>query len=325
VVGVNPKVNNLIRSYRQAENDILWVLDSNILVDRGTLARSVDVLTHPLAASSSKKQKRIALVHHVPFAFSGKEHFGSAIEEAFLNTNHAKMYIAINKVAVESCVVGKSCLYRRSDIERVNGTLKPIPNPASGGKQDGECGLAVFGRFLPEDNMIASALWHELDLRHDLSCDIAQNAVGRMTVMDYIQRRVRWIRVRKYMTLGATLVEPLTECIALSLVGAFTLQHLFGVPWWLIILIHYPAWIMVDLDVFASLAGEPLPSRERWGFLLAWAMRELLAFPIWLVAIWGNTVVWRGKVYTVLPHGEVKRTSGRNDNYERLADGTEVS
>ena len=64
VVGVNPKVNNLVRAYRQASHDILWVIDSNISVDRGTLARSVDALDPPPRAAPSGR-KRIALVHHV--------------------------------------------------------------------------------------------------------------------------------------------------------------------------------------------------------------------------------------------------------------------
>ncbi|THH02567.1 hypothetical protein EW026_g296 [Hermanssonia centrifuga] len=100
-VGSNPKVNNLIRAYRQATYDILWVLDSNVMVDRGTLARSVDVLDGPQTAAPSGR-RRIALVHHVPFAFATEQTLGSHIEQAFLNTNHAKMYLAINTVAIDS-------------------------------------------------------------------------------------------------------------------------------------------------------------------------------------------------------------------------------
>src|SRR2546425_13378530 len=96
VVGVNPKVNNLIRSYQRAVNDIIWVLDSNVMVAPGTLARSVDSL------NSTAQSRRVGLVHHVPFAFAGGPAFGSKLEEAFLNTNHAKMYVAINTVAIES-------------------------------------------------------------------------------------------------------------------------------------------------------------------------------------------------------------------------------
>ncbi|EGO04391.1 glycosyltransferase family 21 protein [Serpula lacrymans var. lacrymans S7.3] len=308
VVGVNPKVNNLIRSYRQAANDILWVIDSNVAVDSGTLARSVDVLVGPPPNSQSSHRKRVALVHHVPLANANEAWLGARVEEAFLNTNHAKMYLAINTVAIESCVVGKSNLYRRSDIDRVNGLLKPKSTP-DGASQTADFGLAAFGRFLAEDNMIASSLWHELGLRHDLSCDVAHNAVGKMTLSDYIWRRVRWIRVRKHMVLAATILEPLTENFVASSIAAWSLWYLTGVPAWLFLPTHHIIWLSVDMDVYASLAGHPVVADKRLSFIGAWALRELLAFPIWALAICGNEVVWRGGKYQVLRAGEVKKAN----------------
>ncbi|KAI8990473.1 glycosyltransferase family 21 protein [Trametes punicea] len=304
-VGVNPKVNNLMTAYHQAAHDILWVLDSNVMVDRGTLARAVDILNPP-SSSSHPPRCRIGVVHHVPHAWVTKHTLGSRIEEAFLNTNHAKMYIAINTVAIESCVVGKSCLYRKSDLERVNGSLKPIPNADAGGCQPGERGLAAFGRFLAEDNMIASALWHELGLRHDLSCDVAKNAVGAMSLMDYIARRIRWVRVRKHMVLAATVIEPFTESVLVGCLASLGLRYLFGVPPWLFLPIHFLVWLFIDMDVFASLAGHPVPPSMRWQFLGSWAVRELMALPIWMIAVVGSEVEWRGRRYEVMANGEVR-------------------
>lgn len=308
VVGVNPKVNNLVRSYREATHDILWVIDSGISVAPGTLARSVDLLESSTHARPPKK--RVALVHHVPFVSAPEGFLGSRIEEAFLNTNHAKMYLAINTVSIESCVVGKSNLYRRSDLERVNGSLKPRAHTESDDDQDCPRGLAAFGKFLAEDNMIASALWHELDLRHDLSCDVAHNAIGIMSLSDYVWRRVRWIRVRKHMILAATIMEPFTENLVASSIAAASLRYLFGVPIWLFLVAHHAAWLWVDLDVYESLAGHPLPADRRWSFITAWCLRELLALPIWFLAMLSNEVIWRGKKYEVLRAGEVKGTSG---------------
>ncbi|KAH9942936.1 glycosyltransferase family 21 protein [Amylocystis lapponica] len=313
VVGVNPKVNNLMRSYRQAAHDILWVLDSNVMVSPGQLARSVDALDGPANPSATSSHRRIALVHHVPFAWASEYALGSRIEEACLNTNHAKMYLAINSVAIESCVVGKSCMYRRSDLERCNGSLKPIVHPstpeADSASAPGERGLAAFGRFLAEDNMIASALWHELGLRHELSCDVARNAVNSMSLADYLLRRVRWVRVRKRMVLAATMIEPITESVVLGLLLVFGTTYRFGIPQWLLLIIHFAAWLAVDMDVFASLAGHPVPAEARWSFVAAWAARELLALPIWIWAIAGNEITWRGRQYKVLQNGEAQRVS----------------
>lgn len=269
-----------------------------MLVHPGTLARSVDALTR-----QSKSGKRIALVHHVPFALATESRIGSRVEEAFLNTNHAKMYLAINTVAIESCVVGKSNLYRRSDLERVNGSQKPLFSTAA--TAQGQCGLPAFGKFLAEDNMIASSLWNELGLRHDLSCDVARNVVGNMSLADYVWRRVRWIRVRKHMVFTATLLEPFTESLVLIAIGSSSINQLFGVPVWLVLLLHFALLLTVDLDIYASLAGYPLPATIRWEFIAGWGVREVLALPIFLLAIFGDTVVWRGRKYRILRNGEV--------------------
>ncbi|KAH9055400.1 glycosyltransferase family 21 protein [Lactarius vividus] len=293
-VGANPKVNNLIRPYNEAAHDILWVLDSNVAVAPGTLARAVEILTRPSSHPNSPR-RRIALVHHVVFAVLTRgSTFGARVEEAFLNTNLAKMYIAINAAAVDSCVVGKSNLFRRSDLERLDGSLVPRHQQRDNGQQRG---LAAFSRFLAEDNMIGLSLWHELDLRHDLSCDVAHNTLGDMSLSDYVWRRVRWIRVRKYTSLVPTLLEPFTESVMLGVIAAASTQFLMGVTHRLFLPIHFILWIVIDLDVYASLAGHPLPSSKRWDFLVAWVVREMFAFPIWLLAIMGDEVEWRGEVY----------------------------
>ncbi|KAF9652004.1 glycosyltransferase family 21 protein [Thelephora ganbajun] len=299
VVGVNPKVNNLIRPYREAKHDILWVLDSNVTISPGALARAVDILT-----TTPGSGKKISLVHHVPFATVSTPTLGAKVEEAFLNTTHAKMYIAINTLALDSCVMGKSNLYRRSDVDRLDGSLKPhtgdTPNPSA------ERGLRAFGKYLAEDNMIASGIWHELGLRHDLSCDVAHNAIGDMSLKDYILRRIRWIRVRKHMVLSATLLEPLTESIALGTIAALSVRSLFDISYLFFLSCHFSAWLFVDLDVYCSIAGHPPPQGSRTSFFVAWMVRELLAFPIWLYAVVGNQVMWRGKKYKMLRNGEVE-------------------
>jgi ceramide glucosyltransferase len=318
-----------MRAYRMASNDILWVLDSNVLPAPGTLARSVDALTH-----STHSTRRIALVHHVPFAFVNKPCLGSRIEEAFLNTNHARMYIAINTVAIDSCVVGKSNLYRRSELELVDGSMIPkAQNPnREGSLTPNKRGLPAFGCFLAEDNMIAKALWHELGMRHELSCDVASNVIGNMSFSDYVWRRVRWIRVRKRMSFAATLLEPFTESVMLGTLASWCAQRLLGIPPWVFLPLHFVLWILVDLDVYASLAGHPLPDNIRWTFMASWVARELLAFPVWLLAMFDNEVEWRGQKYKILRNGEVAQSNGQSqsrhwishlvrkntDHYERL-------
>ncbi|KZO95227.1 glycosyltransferase family 21 protein [Calocera viscosa TUFC12733] len=300
-VGVNPKVNNLMRPYREAKYDILWIIDSNVQVAPGAMGRAVDALCQN---DHKPNAKRIGLVHHVPFAWASERPWGSQLDEAFLNTNHAKMYIALNVMAIDSCVIGKSCMYRRSDIEQLTGTLKPAVKQADPNVKKG---FATFGRFLAEDNMIGAAIWHELGLRHDMSCDVARNAIGNMSFEAYFWRRVRWIRVRKHMVLSATILEPFTESVLVGALVAWSLHWMFGFPIVVFVICHTLAWLYVDLDVYAALAGHPVPREIRFTFIRAWFCRELLALPIYFYAIFGNEVSWRGRSYRVLSNSEARR------------------
>lgn len=157
--------------------------------------------------------------------------------------------------------------------------------------------------------MIALSLMHHLSLRHAMPPDVACNAVGAMSFSDYFWRRVRWIRVRKQMTRMATLVEPFTESLFLGALAALSVGHLarsrtaLAVFW----LSHSAAWTAVDWSVMLCLQPEPLGGASEWmRFALAYAGREVLALPVWLVAMVGNTVVWRGRTYTVLRNGLAK-------------------
>jgi len=115
------------------------------------------------------------------------------------------------------------------------------------------------------------------------------------------------------MVLAATILEPFTENLVASSIAAASVKYLFGVSPWVFLLVHHPAWLWVDLDVYESLAGHPLPAHERWKFLGAWCIREMLTLPIWMLAVCGDEVTWRGKRYQVLQAGQVRR---------RATDGT---
>jgi ceramide glucosyltransferase len=144
---------------------------------------------------------------------------------------------------------------------------------------------------------------HQLSLRHRITRDLALDCLGPVDVRAYIARRVRWIRVRRRMVLAATLVEPLTESLLLGLLASWAFRTLLGIPPVLFFVVHQVSWLMVDLKVMKSLKGEGLQSGEFWDFFVAWICREALALPIWLRAIIGETVVWRGVTYKILPSG----------------------
>ncbi|KAF9199025.1 hypothetical protein BGZ49_010913 [Haplosporangium sp. Z 27] len=273
IVGINPKINNMIQAYETAKYDIVWVCDSNVYVDPGCMGRSVDKLMKP----------KVGLVHHLPFGVRPQT-LGSELELMFLNTVHAKMYLFINWTGLASCVVGKSSLYRRSDLDKVGG-------------------LAKFGKYMAEDNLIATEIFN-MGYKHEMTSDLAYQSLGSMTSSDYFLRRARWTRIRKYTVTGATLVEPFIEMIGCGLVASYGFNLLCQTHFLNFLAFHIVMWFLVDLSMYQALHGEKVHNLR--GFLMAWSMRELAALPLYLYAVVGSTVDWRDQTFLLKRDGTVK-------------------
>ncbi|KAK3078914.1 hypothetical protein LTS18_006304, partial [Coniosporium uncinatum] len=171
-----------------------------------------------------------------------------------------------------------------------------------------------------------------------------------MSVAEYIARRVRWLRVRKFTVTLATLVEPGTESFLCSLYGAYAVTT---VPWFhatlsvpqtwtafaLLWLTSISLWAAVDWTQYRllhsassievdehtpSFARQPQTgSRRHVGeWLAAWVGREALALPIWLWAFWGGTsVTWRGRKFWVGMDMKVHEIEERKGSGPAAANG----
>ena len=268
--GVNPKVNNLMRGYERAKYDIMWVVDSNVWVNNGCLGRSIDELSKP----------NVGLIHHLPCGLRPHS-LGSRLELAFLNSAHAKMYVAINFLSIAPCIVGKSNIFRKSDLNRAGG-------------------LKIFGCYMSEDNVIGTALWN-LGLKHRMTRDMAYQSLGTHGVSDYFNRRARWIRIRKYAVSEATAVEPFTESIVCGLMAAYSFTRLF--PEWfpnpvLFFIVHMIIWICFDFIIMYNMNRDEFISLKYW---TAWLLRELCALHLYIYAVAGSCVEWRGNLFRLLP------------------------
>ena len=370
-LGPNPKIRNMSRAYREAKGDIIWIIDCNVWVGQGVCGRMVD----RLCGTGNTPGRKHKFVHHLPVVvdvtgegsfreerqailddgtFASKEALdndaalgtlamgGSRLEELFLSSAHAKMYTAINTVLIAPCIVGKSNMFRRSHLDYLTAPSSPA-DPHSRYP-----GIDFFSDNICEDHLIGDLLWknkvrEEKELgerwgKHGMVFgDLAFQPVANMSVAAYTARRVRWLRVRKFTVLLATLVEPGTESILCSLYGAWGVttslaQYLQGkgIEWatlltswsafFTIFWLSMVAWILVDWTLYIKLHSAKTvelddhtpsfaqpPSRKgtttRRPFLhwfAAWWGRELLALPIWIWAFYGGvTITWRERQFRV--------------------------
>lgn len=259
--------------------------------------------------------------------------FGAQLDEMFLLTSHLKFYVALNNLAIAPCVNGKSNIYRRSDLDAAVAAIPAKKSPffstpavrsdaleLSRSIQPGNS-IKFFARYIGEDNMIGIALWENLHGRTGLTADVVIQPLSGTdnTIGDYALRRVRWLRVRKYMVLAATLVEPTTESIICGVYGTYAVLTLFFHQWfsWWYFAFHMLVWVATDYiqyytlvhnissfedpPMWLSKSNLPPLKRPFRAWLQVWIMRELLALPIWISAMVGHEIDWRGRPFRIKP------------------------
>lgn len=313
-LGPNPKIRNMSRAYREAKGDLIWIIDCNIWIGPGVCGRMVDKLTGVNSRGASTRPYK--LVHNLPICVdvdvdldpassgstntttaayddasatpllpakpSGRLHtinqYGGRLEELFLSSSHAKMYVAISTVAVAPCIVGKSNMFRKSHLDYLTSRLAlteaQAQNPVSTLDSDhvqARTGIDYFSQNICEDHLIGDLLWksplpnifpYKMRNHGLVYGDLAIQPVAGMTVGNYIARRVRWLRVRKFTVPVATLVEPGTESFLCSLYGAWGAttsvytKARFGNSWgWFAIwwVVAVLVWASVDWTVYVLL------------------------------------------------------------------------
>ncbi|KAF2766684.1 glycosyltransferase family 21 protein [Teratosphaeria nubilosa] len=254
-LGPNPKIRNMSRAYREAPSDIVWIIDCNIWVAKGTLGRMVARLEGEGTEYRNKFVHQLPLVvdtegstiqdetsglvdpnfSHLSTARPAHERTswtigGGRIEECFMSSAHPKFYVAINTVAVAPCIIGKSTMFRKSHLNSLTN----------------DQGIDYFSQNICEDHLIGDLLWKQRIPeeeagakwgKHALcSGDLAVQPMANMSVREYWSRRVRWLRVRKFTVTLATFVEPGTESFLCSLYGAYAfttlpvLRETFAIP-----------------------------------------------------------------------------------------------
>ncbi|KAK3351148.1 hypothetical protein B0H65DRAFT_108821 [Neurospora tetraspora] len=281
---------------------------------------------------------------------------GGRLEEMFMSTTHAKFYGAINAVGLAPCIVGKSNMFRKSHLDAFT-TVSSNPLLRSSDSTRGT-GIDFFSSYICEDHLIGDLIWRSSSpgyKNHGLVFgEVAVQPMAGMSVAAYIARRVRWLRVRKWTVLAATLVEPGVESLVCCAYFAFAVTTLpwfngvFGVPqtWsamaclWLgsvTIWMSIDRWLTSKLFRLQSLdVDEDTPffarGTARQGgtaqrpfreWLAAWLGRELLALPIWTRAVLlGTTVRWRGRQFKVRMDMSVVEVEDRKSRAADVAGGS---
>jgi ceramide glucosyltransferase len=175
-------------------------------------------------------------------------------------------------------VIGKSNLFRKKDMEHVGGLLQ-------------------YAKYMSEDNEIGKSIMN-LGKKHQIAPEFAYQSMGKITFKDFVKRRIRWIRIRKYVVLLPTVFEPFCECFFHAFLAAklytdhipLSSLTIFST----IILIWFCSDMLMMLLTYSPTMHRP---RDIYGMVTVWFLRESIALLIWIFGMIGTEIQWRGTLY----------------------------
>lgn len=259
--GLNPKVNNLIPAYANAKYEYILISDSNVMVNRDYLREIVKHFSDP----------DIGLVTNLIRGIGGRT-LGSVFENLHLNTFIIGSICFLDRYLKMPCVVGKSMLMRKRDLESIGG-FKAVKD------------------VLGEDYIIGEKM-QKKGKKVILSNYLINNVNEYWGLKKFLNRHTRWGKLRWRIGGVKYFSEIITNIVFMSFLPIF----FWG-----------PSRLTLSFTVLIGcikIIGDFYMGRKirtdmnpLWNILSP--VKDLIIGFIWFIPLLSNTIVWRGNRYII--------------------------
>jgi len=259
--GLNPKVNNLIPAYKRAKYGLILISDSNVRVEKNYLS---DITRH-------MDDPSVGLVSNMIRGVSGRS-LGAVMENLHLNTFIVGSVCFLDKYLKMPCVIGKSMLIRKAELEAIGG-------------------FRAVKDFLAEDYIIGERI-HGLGKRVVLSSHLINNVNEYWGMKRFINRHTRWGKLR-WQIGGA---KYLSELAGNAVFISFMPLLLMPTSSMALLLAAAVSSLKIAHDLYI---GKRLRTEMNPLFYLLSPVKDIIIGFAWFVPILSSTVAWRGNTYII--------------------------
>lgn len=255
--GLNPKVANLAGALRAARHDLVLQSDANVRARPDYLTRVVGEM---IAERGDLLSSMVVGV--------GERSLGATLHNLQLSAFIAPGCCFALRYFGIACVIGKSMLFRKSDLAEVGG-------------------LELVRDILAEDYVLGRA-FQKANKKVLLSTTTVENVNVDATVEHFVGRHARWLKMRAAIHIPGFVADLIANSTALSLLAFLTsgLDWRFGA----VFAIHAMVKAAGDAYLLGRTRGAPMAWRHR----LVAPLRDILMMAIWPYAAFSRSIEWRG-------------------------------
>ena len=259
----NAKVYSLDRMLAAAEHDLLVMADSDIRATPDMLA----------TIAAEFQDERLGMATCPYRAVPGRSCW-STLEAIGLNTEFIGGVLVARMLDGMKFALGPTIAARRQTIERIGG-------------------FDAVKDYLAED-FVMGKLAAERGDGVILSSYAIEHLIGAQPFAANMRHRLRWNRStrrsRPWGYIGQVFTNPLPPALLLCAVKP---------EWWPVLAVTALFRAAAGWATAGHVLRDPLVRRLWW----LTPLQDIVSFLVWMAGFFGNTIVWRGRKYYLLPDG----------------------
>ncbi len=180
-------------------------------------------------------------------------------------------------------VLGPTMAFRRDAIRRMGG-------------------FAVTADYCADDFVLGNETF-KLGQTVVLSTHAIDHMVINSTLWPSLKHQVRWMKSTRFSRPKGHFGTALTFSVPFGLL-AWAASAWMGHPWWGFAVF---AWsVATRLALAIAVGGMVVEDRSWFGLLVLYPLRDLMGFGFWAASYWGRKILWRGRVFELLPGGKMR-------------------
>jgi ceramide glucosyltransferase len=163
-------------------------------------------------------------------------------------------------------------------------------------------GFKVAAEYCADDFILGNETW-KLGKTVVLSHHAVEHIVINSSMIPSLKHQARWMRSTRFSRPAGHFGTALTFGVPYGLV-AWGAAAALGHPWWGIALFGWS--VVTRLALAISVGGLVVQDRSWFGLIVLYPLRDLMGFGFWAASYWSSKVLWRGRVFQLLPGGKMR-------------------
>lgn len=214
-IGINPKLNNVYKAFKNNACDYIWLCDARIRVQRDSLSEMIDQF---------EKDSKIGLIHGIPVSINKRKNFGAKVEKIHFGGSFGRVYLAAAMFGLNT-VTGMSVIFPTQMIDTQE--------------------YQTLAEYIAEDFFMGKMI-QDKGYKLQLASMPAEQNSSEATVRAHFNRLKRWAKIRIGLNYILPILEVISSCFFLTIISSTAINYMLNINWKLFLLLHPLFWFLSD-------------------------------------------------------------------------------